>query len=122
MKTYTINIGRNNNQLADKFQVLSTFSAILELSRMKLGYVNNIRMDGKYTDGVEPTFVAEFQAEDRGDIFTLLDLCTKIYTQECIAISSNGRDWNTLYYNIAFDGPKMEFDYDYFLWIKEEEE
>ena len=120
MKTYTINIGRNNNQLADKFQVLSTFSAILELSRMKLGYVNNIRMDGKYTEEVEPTFVAEFQAENREDIYTLLDLCTKIYTQECVACSSNDREWNSLYYNISHEGDKMEFNYDYFLWVQEE--
>lgn len=120
MKTYTINIGRNNNELADKHELLATFSAILRLSRMELLRTNNIRMDGKYTDGVEPTFVAEFQADENNplDLYTLLGLCTMIYTQECIAISSNDREWNTLEYYHNFEGDKMKFDYDYFLWVQ----
>jgi hypothetical protein len=121
MKTYTINIGRNNNPIADRCQVLSSFSDMLTLAGMKLGKVNNIRMDGEYTDGVEPTFVAEFEAEENSiNIHTLLGLCTIVYTQECVACSSNDMEWNQLRYNHNFEGEKMKFDYDYFLWVKEE--
>lgn len=118
MKTYTINIGRNNNLIADRCQVLSSFNDMLTLAGMKLGKVNSIRMDGEYTDGVEPTFVAEFEAEDMFNIHTLLGLCTIVYTQECIAISSNDREWNELRYNPLFEGDKMKFNYDYFLWVE----
>lgn len=118
MKIYTINIGRNNNPIADRCQVLSSFSDMLSLAGMKLGKVNNIRMDGEYK-GIEPTFVAEFEAEENSiNIHTLLGLCTIVYTQECVAISSNDREWNELRYNHNFDGEKMKFNYDYFLWVE----
>lgn len=119
MKTYTINIGRNNNQLADNHEVLSTFRSIMDLSSMKLGRVNCIR-DGEYK-GAEPTFVAEFEANNTFEVFTLLGLCNMIYTQECIAVSSNDKEWNRLEYHHSFKGDKMEFNYDYFLWIEEKE-
>jgi len=118
MKTYTINIGRNNNQVADRNQMLSTFSRMLKLNKIRLGKHNCIRMDGEYK-GIEPTFVAEFEADDTFDMFSLLDLCNMIYTQECIAISSNDREWNKLQYSHTFDGEEMAFNYDYFLWVKD---
>ena len=118
MKTYTINIGRNNNQLADTHEILATFSSMLQLAGMELGEFNNIRV-GQYDNGMEPTFVAEFEAEENGiDIHILLGLCTMVYTQECVACSSNDREWNQLRYHHNFKGEKMEFNYDYFLWVE----
>lgn len=120
MKTYTINIGRLNNYLASNGEILATFESILRLSNMEFIRSDNYRTDGEFKDKYEPTFVAEFQADENDTLrlFQLLSLLNLIYTQECIALSANDRSFNTLYYNYKYEGEKMEFDYDYFLWCE----
>ena len=116
MKNYTINIGMNNNnfQAGPMLVILADLMSLLELE-----YVNhNSDRIGDYEGSEEPTFVMEFKAESGHGPWRLAYLCTKIFTQECVPWSANDRSTNDLEYHYSFEGDKMEFNYDYFLWVE----
>jgi hypothetical protein len=116
MKTYTINIGKNNNHFRDggMLLILADIMSLLELE-----YVNhNSEQIGDYIGAEEPTFVMEFKGESGHGAYRLACICAKVFTQECVPWSANDRSINGLEYHYSFEGDKMRFDYDYFLWVE----
>lgn len=116
MKTYTINIGMNNNNFKSgpMLVILAEVMNLLDLEYVK----HNSDRIGDYIGSEEPTFVMEFKAESGHGAYRLACLCTKIFTQECVPWSANDRIINGLEYHYSFEGDEMRFDYDYFLWVE----
>jgi hypothetical protein len=116
MKTYTINIGMNNNNFKSG-GMLNILADVMQL--LDLEYVDhNSNRIGDYVGSEEPTFVMEFKAKSSHGPWRLACLCTKIFTQECVAWAANDRSTNDLEYHYSFEGEKMKFNYDYFLWVE----
>lgn len=101
---YTLNIGLNNNPLGE--------SEIFELLK-NFGLQKFVVRNGSYLNNIEPTAIAVIERIHKDQIEALCEICT----QECIAIWDNHLNLGHLVYNPFFDGEKIQFDVNYFLFI-----
>ena len=109
MNKIEINIGLNNNPCTAQENVMYLVSLYTSVK-------HNVQL-GEWDGADEPTIVIEFYTKESiNDVRNLLEVLTKILTQDAIAFRFNGV--GELVFNEAYEGERYPFDQAYFLTIK----
>jgi hypothetical protein len=118
MKTFTINIGLNNNPFVEKRNdgapsiVQETILNILKLAFPYASEFYRIET-GEWDGEKEPTFVGYIDA-DESTIDRKVQLLCDIMTQICIPYSSDSK--SNLVYESYYTGERFDFNKEYFIY------
>lgn len=117
MKQFTLNIGLNNNPLAEKNingGISSVQETIFKLLKLAFPYVSEFyRIEiGEWDNDKEPTLVIYVDA-DESTIDSKVQLLCDIMTQICIPYASDSK--SNLVYQSFWNGEKFDFSNEYFI-------
>lgn len=117
MKTFTLNIGLNNNPLVAKRNDGAPSivqETILNLLKLAFPYASELyRIEtGEWDNDKEPTLVAYVDAEE-STIDRKVQLLCDIMTQICIPYASDSK--SNLVYQTDWNGEKFDFSNEYFI-------